>query len=140
MSRIHSEILRGLVALGMVGAAAGCTSNEVVFEPRSVDPIFTSYVAIGNSITAGFQSDGINDSREQRVFVRAPSRARHSGRRELLGIVGDHLGRCPGNPGPSFFRPLYVGRLTVGCRFVQCSRVAAAADARNSKACATAVL
>ena len=54
MSRIHSEILRGLVALGMVGAAAGCTSNEVVFEPRSVDPIFTSYVAIGNSITAGF--------------------------------------------------------------------------------------
>ena len=69
MSRIHSEILRGLVALGMVGVAVGCTTDEVVFVPKSVDPVFTSYVAIGNSITAGFQSDGINDSTQQRSFA-----------------------------------------------------------------------
>src|SRR4029450_6169346 len=69
MSRIHSQIRRVTVALGIGGAVGACTGDATVVEPKSVDPTFRSYVAIGNSITAGFQSDGINDSTQQRSFA-----------------------------------------------------------------------
>src|ERR1700730_18876732 len=38
--------------------------------PTPNSAIFTSYVAIGNSITAGFQSNGINDSTQQQSYAR----------------------------------------------------------------------
>jgi lysophospholipase L1-like esterase len=41
----------------------------VVFAPHPSSPVFRSYVAIGNSITAGFQSDGINDSTQALSFA-----------------------------------------------------------------------
>ena len=69
MSRIHSQVRRVAVALGIGGAVGACTGDATVVEPKSVDPTFRSYVAIGNSITAGFQSDGINDSTQQRSFA-----------------------------------------------------------------------
>jgi lysophospholipase L1-like esterase len=49
-------------------AACDNNSNDVVI-PRPNNPIFTSYVAIGNSITAGFQSGGINDSTQKQSYA-----------------------------------------------------------------------
>ncbi|MDX2193304.1 MAG: SGNH/GDSL hydrolase family protein [Gemmatimonadales bacterium] len=54
--------------------AAACASDEVA--PSGItNPQFTAntgvltrYVALGNSITAGFQSSGINDSTQQRAY------------------------------------------------------------------------
>jgi hypothetical protein len=56
--------LRTAVVLTLVAGAVGC-ENEELSRPGTadpVDPLFTSYVSIGNSITAGFQSFGLNDS------------------------------------------------------------------------------
>jgi len=48
---------------------AGClTDEEVLAPPTPVDAIFARYVAFGNSVTAGFQSGGINDSTQQRAY------------------------------------------------------------------------
>jgi len=58
-----------LAFFGAAGVIAGCTSDSTVLGPTRADPIFQSYVAIGNSITAGFQSDGINDSTQQRSYA-----------------------------------------------------------------------
>ncbi|MFI5211226.1 MAG: SGNH/GDSL hydrolase family protein, partial [Gemmatimonadales bacterium] len=49
-------------------ALAGCRSGETLDSPAVVDPMFVRYVAMGNSITAGFQSVGINDSTQQRAY------------------------------------------------------------------------
>src|SRR5215510_345581 len=69
MSRTH-VMVRGALLVGVVGALYGCTSNGDVIAPPPVDPLFTNFVAIGNSITAGFQSDGINDSTQKASFAR----------------------------------------------------------------------
>lgn len=50
-------------------ALAGCRSGETLDSPAVVDPAFVRYVAMGNSITAGFQSVGINDSTQQRSYA-----------------------------------------------------------------------
>ena len=59
-----------VATLGAVLAAVACTSSRDVLGP--VTPtggdIFRSYVAIGNSITAGFQSNGINDSTQAQAY------------------------------------------------------------------------
>ena len=55
--------LIGTAALGLLLGVA--CHNDVLFRPvtiQPVDPLFTRYVSMGNSITAGFQSAGINDS------------------------------------------------------------------------------
>jgi lysophospholipase L1-like esterase len=59
--------LLGLTALSFV--AAGCFDDDAgsVLGPRP-DDLFRSYVALGNSITAGFQSGGINDSTQRRAY------------------------------------------------------------------------
>jgi lysophospholipase L1-like esterase len=49
-------------------ALAGCRSGETLDSPAVVDPSFVRYVAMGNSITAGFESAGINDSTQQRAY------------------------------------------------------------------------
>jgi len=54
----------------MVGGIYACTADADVFAPDPVDPLFRNYVAIGNSITAGFQSDGINDSTQRTSYAR----------------------------------------------------------------------
>ena len=45
-----------------------CNGNADVLGPVLVNPLFDRYVAIGNSITAGFQSDGINDSTQRQAY------------------------------------------------------------------------
>src|SRR5205809_4619029 len=65
-------IRRMSLAAGLVLAAAGC-SNEHVF-PLAVPQyaggaMFQRYVAMGNSITAGFQSGGFNDSTQKQSYA-----------------------------------------------------------------------
>ena len=69
MSRTHFAV-RGALALGTLWALAACDNgaNNVV-APRPANPIFLSYVALGNSLTAGFQSGGINDSTQKQSYA-----------------------------------------------------------------------
>jgi hypothetical protein len=50
-------------------ALAACRSDGSLKESPAVDPIFKRYVSLGNSITAGFQSGGINDSTQVRSYA-----------------------------------------------------------------------
>ena len=58
-------------AIGAVLAVVACESNRDLLGPNppSGGEIFRSYVAIGNSITAGFQSNGINDSTQRQSYA-----------------------------------------------------------------------
>jgi lysophospholipase L1-like esterase len=55
-----------LASLALVAALAACIEDDALNPPAAdpdlVNPLFARYVAFGNSITAGFQSAGINDS------------------------------------------------------------------------------
>lgn len=55
-----------LVALPLL---ASCRSDDSLNEPDVNDPMFRRYVSLGNSITAGFQSLGINDSTQVRSYA-----------------------------------------------------------------------
>ena len=59
-------IPRSVVGLAVAAALAGCSNgdNQEVFGPEltGANSIFQNYVAIGNSITAGYQSSGINNA------------------------------------------------------------------------------
>ena len=57
-------------ALGIVLGASACHNDEI-FRPANfvpIDPLFERYVSMGNSITAGFQSAGINDSTQLQAY------------------------------------------------------------------------
>lgn len=58
--------------LALVVALAACVENESTnpptADPNLVSPRFARYVAFGNSITAGFQSGGINDSTQMLAY------------------------------------------------------------------------
>ncbi len=60
--------LTGVVAVLAVPLLGGC-DNELLNPPTPVDPLFARYVAIGNSVTAGVQSGGINDSLQVRSYA-----------------------------------------------------------------------
>ncbi len=66
--------------LGLVLAAAACNNDQLnrPFANIPVDPLFDRYVAMGNSITAGFQSAGINDSTQQQSYAVLLARAMRS--------------------------------------------------------------
>ena len=57
-----------VAALGAIVALAACSDKAEVLAPPVPD-IFKSYVAIGNSITAGWQSGGINDSTQRQSYA-----------------------------------------------------------------------
>ena len=59
-------------AVGAIVALAACSGDKDLLGPRTPPggDIFKSYVALGNSITAGYQSSGINDSTQQQSFAR----------------------------------------------------------------------
>jgi hypothetical protein len=73
MSRF-SYLLRGAIGLvAMAGiAACGDATDKLVFAPGAPTggAMFKNYVAIGNSITAGYQSGGLNDSTQQASYAR----------------------------------------------------------------------
>jgi lysophospholipase L1-like esterase len=65
----NSLFVRGAAALVLLGTIAACSDeNAKVVGPTPANNIFASYVAIGNSITAGFQSAGIMDSTQKRAY------------------------------------------------------------------------
>jgi len=65
--------------LGLLLVAA-CHNDELnrPFADTPVDPLFARYVSMGNSITAGFQSGGINDSTQQQSYAVVLARAMRS--------------------------------------------------------------
>jgi lysophospholipase L1-like esterase len=68
MARRHSfgRLLGALlVALPLLTAC----DNEMVNPPNAVNALFNRYVALGNSLTAGFQSGGINDSTQLQSYA-----------------------------------------------------------------------
>ncbi|HEY0778589.1 MAG TPA: SGNH/GDSL hydrolase family protein [Gemmatirosa sp.] len=52
-------------------AAAACSRDPILLgtTPPTTAPFMSRYVAIGNSITAGYQSGGINDSTQRRSYA-----------------------------------------------------------------------
>src|SRR5688572_20022009 len=69
MSMIRSFV-RASAAFALVGGAVSCNHDaEVLGLPDPVDDRFQSYVAIGNSITAGYQSDGISNTTQQQSYA-----------------------------------------------------------------------
>ena len=63
---------RGIIlALGLFGLTAGCFSNEKLNSPSAPTggTLFSRMVFMGNSITAGFQSAGINDSTQRQSYA-----------------------------------------------------------------------
>jgi lysophospholipase L1-like esterase len=77
MSRI-SQRLRGALALAALGLVASCDTKEPL-GPTTGDAadggLFSSYVAIGNSVTAGFQSDGITATGQAESYANLLARA-----------------------------------------------------------------
>jgi len=59
----------GVGALLSALAITACSSDNKVTGGKPVDPLFRTYVSIGNSITAGFQSGGINDSTQNQSYA-----------------------------------------------------------------------
>jgi lysophospholipase L1-like esterase len=63
-------VRRLAIATGIVAVLAGCSDTVgVIHGPTPVDPLFQSYVALGNSITSGYQSGGINDSTQRESYA-----------------------------------------------------------------------
>jgi lysophospholipase L1-like esterase len=87
--------LSRVAALGALVALAACDSKKDLLGPTTPQggDIFRSYVALGNSITAGYQSGGINDSTQRQSYARL-----------LAGQMGTqyHYGslNMPGCPAP----------------------------------------
>lgn len=66
MFRIRSIAVAG-VALTLLAACEGPT--EIVMQPPTANGLFDRYVALGNSLTAGYQSGGINDSTQKQGYA-----------------------------------------------------------------------
>jgi len=69
----HTRLRLAATALGLLVLAASCDGydNNSVLGPRptGANAIFQNYVALGNSITAGFQSSGINDATQRQSYA-----------------------------------------------------------------------
>jgi lysophospholipase L1-like esterase len=70
MYRLTNLARMGAAAALLAAAACSSTRDVLGVNPPASGEIFTSYVAIGNSITAGYQSGGINDSTQRQSFAR----------------------------------------------------------------------
>ncbi|MGH7624613.1 MAG: SGNH/GDSL hydrolase family protein [Gemmatimonadaceae bacterium] len=68
MSRFLS-FAGGARILMLTATLTACSeSKDLVNPPPPVSPLFASYVSLGNSLTAGYQSGGISDSTQQQAF------------------------------------------------------------------------
>jgi hypothetical protein len=99
----------GVAALITASAITACSSDNGVLGGKPVDPLFKTYVSMGNSITAGWQSDGINDSTQMQSYAVLFAHSVNTGFRVAL------LNR-PGCPPPidNFVTQHRVGGLTSG--------------------------
>lgn len=63
------RLIRSAASVAIALAAlASCRADEHLTSPLPIDPMFRRYAALGNSITAGFQSVGIDDSTQIRAY------------------------------------------------------------------------
>lgn len=69
MSRAFAARLIRLALLAALPAVSACDDEELMPPDPSAGTMFARYAAIGNSITAGFQSAGINDSTQRESYV-----------------------------------------------------------------------
>jgi lysophospholipase L1-like esterase len=67
----RTTTLLGTAALGLALGVAACHNDELFRNSAIVpiDALFGRYVSMGNSITAGFQSGGINDSTQSQSYA-----------------------------------------------------------------------
>lgn len=65
----RSAALRVAVSAALAATLVACSDTAEVLGVNHVDPLFASYVSLGNSITAGFQSGGINDSTQHESYA-----------------------------------------------------------------------
>jgi lysophospholipase L1-like esterase len=64
------RLARGALALLAAAAVTSCGDDSAdILEPGAGGSMFASYVALGNSITAGYQSGGINDSTQRESYA-----------------------------------------------------------------------
>src|SRR5258705_6429648 len=71
ITAMRTTKLFGTAILGILLGVIAC-HNDVLFRPvtiQPVNPLFTRYVSLGNSITAGYQSAGINDSTQLQSYA-----------------------------------------------------------------------
>lgn len=109
--------LCALTLLAAPLALGGCAADDEVTLPGTgtpvsaeVDALFARYVALGNSITAGFQSGGINDSTQRRAYPVLVARQAGAESRFLIPSLSN-----PGCP-PPFAAPLSTTRIsTIPC-------------------------
>ena len=69
---MSNRILLSGAAVLVIAALAACTDHSAKVlgpQPSQGNGIFQSYVSLGNSITAGYQSGGINDSTQSRSYA-----------------------------------------------------------------------
>ena len=62
LAKVAAALAVGLPVL------AACYSDQSLNSPPLNNPMFQRYIAIGTSISAGFQSLGWNDSTQKRAF------------------------------------------------------------------------
>jgi GDSL-like lipase/acylhydrolase family protein len=99
----------GVAVLLSASAITACSSDNGVLGSSPADPLFKTYVSIGNSITAGYQSGGINDSTQMQSYAVLIAHAANTGFRiPLLNRPG-----CP-PPVDNFVTQHRVGGLTAG--------------------------
>src|SRR3569833_367452 len=68
MSRTHT-VVRGALLMCATAGFMACQADNAVLGPTPRSPLFTNYVALGNSITAGYQSGGSNDSTQAQSYA-----------------------------------------------------------------------
>ena len=70
MYRLNNLARVAVTATVLVSTACSSTRDVLGVNPPATGAIFSSYVAIGNSLTAGYQSGGINDSTQRESYAR----------------------------------------------------------------------
>ncbi|HET7469605.1 MAG TPA: SGNH/GDSL hydrolase family protein, partial [Gemmatimonadales bacterium] len=66
-----TNLARVAAVAAVIGSTACSTTRDVLgVNPPATGDMFKSYVAIGNSLTAGYQSSGINDSTQRQSYAR----------------------------------------------------------------------
>ena len=66
---VRRKILSRAALVLLIAVFFVACDDDVLNPPDAVDALFNRYVAIGNSLTAGFQSGGINDSTQLQSYA-----------------------------------------------------------------------
>jgi hypothetical protein len=84
--------------------------------PTPEDPLFARYIALGNSITAGFESEGINDSTQNNAYSVLFAQ-RFNAPFEFARL------RMPGCPAPLIGSILQTSERVAGARVTDCALI-----------------